>query len=71
MQSLSTSIQGRTSVATIAEQLERTKAQYRALLEQAMRDNEPQLKELLERLPKGQNLTVSLQLQAEATGKTN
>lgn len=60
-------------VPTIAEQLERTKAQYRALLEQAMKDNEPQLRQLLEQLPKGQNLKVSLQLQAQAQAmeKTN
>lgn len=58
---------------TIAEQLERTKGQYRMLLEQAMKDNEAQLMELLVKLPMGQHLRVTLQLQAlqEPMGKTS
>jgi hypothetical protein len=48
----------------LEQQLEATKGQYRALLEQAMKDNQPQLRELLEKLPKGQRLRVTLQLQA-------
>lgn len=57
----------------LAEQLERTKGQYRMLLEQAMKDNEAQLMELLEKLPMGQQLRVTLQLQAlqEPMGKTS
>lgn len=57
----------------LAEQLERTKGQYRALLEQAMKDNEAQLMELLVNLPRGQQLRVTLQLQVlqEPMGKTS
>lgn len=57
----------------LAEQLERTKGQYRMLLEQAMKDSEAQLMELLEKLPMGQRLRVTLQLQVlqEPMGKTS
>jgi len=57
----------------LAEQLEQIREQYRALLEQAMKDNEHQLKGLLENLPMGQQLRVTLQLQAlqEPMEKTN
>jgi len=57
----------------LADQLEQIREQYRALLEQAMKDNEYQLKGLLENLPMGQQLRVTLQLQAlqEPMEKTN
>ena len=49
-------------------QLRQVKEQYRKLLEQAMKDNEPKLLQLLEKSPE---LTLSIQLLAQPMGSSS